>query len=167
MMAKHVATSGRRALKMLYKSFFSPAARYPADPRAIFVLAFSVFTGLVALALGAAPDSLGSYIPPWAITFWALILVGGSTIALVGMCFQGINGIVTEQVGSVMISAATLFYAALAFKHVGTDALQTVGVIFAWGVACAVRWVQLQALINVSYKRKLQQELQKSITEGQ
>ena len=140
-----------------------PAARYPADPRAVFVLALSVFTGVAALALGSSPDSLGALLPAWAVHAWAGTLVLGSAIALTGMANQSINGIITEQVGSVAVGAATLFYSILAFSHVGTSALQTVGIIAAWGLACCARWFQLQALINTAYKVKITEEIKRGL----
>ena len=140
-----------------------PAARYPADPRAVFVLALSVFTGVVALALQAAPDSLASFLPSWAVALWGSILVAGSAIALLGMASQTVNGISTEQVGSVMVGVSTLFYSILAVSHVGDDAVQAVGIIAAWGIACLIRWGQLQVLINTAYKNKVRDEVKREI----
>lgn len=116
------------------------------------MLALSVFTGVVAVALGASPDSLGALLPPWAVHLWAIILVVGSGVTLAGLPLQNINGIIIEQIGSVMVAASTLFYAILAFSFVGAGALQSVGIVAAWGVACAIRWFQLQALINTAYR---------------
>jgi len=132
---------------------FKPAARYPADPRAVFILALSVFTGCTALALGAAPESLDSLLPHWVVLGWGLLLTAGSAMTLAGMMVQSVNGIVTEQVGSVTVAATTIFYSVLAIKEVGPDALQNVGIILAWGVACGIRWVQLQVLINDAVAR--------------
>jgi hypothetical protein len=133
---------------------FKPAARYPADPRAIFILALSVFSGLTTLALKVAPQSLESLLPHWGLITWGLTLTVGSAITLAGMAFQTVNGIITEQVGSVMVGAATVFYAALAILVVGPGSLQTVGIVGAWGLACFVRWGQLQVLIHNAVRRK-------------
>jgi hypothetical protein len=129
------------------RAFFKPAARYPADPRAVFILALSVFSGLTAVALGAAPDTLESLLPEWAVLAWGILLTVGSAITLTGMAFQSLNGILIEQIGSVVVGVATLYYSGLAFYLVGADAAQTVGIVAAWGLACFVRWIQLQALI--------------------
>ena len=138
---------------------FKPAARYPADPRAVFILALSVFTGLTALALDAAPESLDSLLPKWGVYVWGITLVIGSAITLCGMAFQSLNGIIAEQIGSVMVGATTVFYSGLAFWVVGLDALQNVGIILAWGLSCLVRWGQLQVLINNAYRRQIKQEV--------
>jgi hypothetical protein len=45
------------------------------------------------------------------------------------------------------VGATTLFYSGVAFWVIGFDAIQPVGIIFAWGIACFLRWGQLQALI--------------------
>lgn len=129
-------------------SIFKPAARYPADPRAVFILALSVFSGLTAVALGAAPDSLSALLPRWVVLVWAILLALGSATTLFGMSRQTVNGIVIEQIGSVMVAATTLFYSGIAIWQIGIDAIQGIGIIFAWGLSCGARWIQLQALIN-------------------
>lgn len=127
---------------------FKPAARYPADPRAVFILALSVFTGVTTLALNAGPDSLEALLPTWVVIVWGALLTLGSATTLVGMFLQSVNGIIIEQVGSVMVAATTLFYSLIAFATIGIDALSVVGIIFAWGLSCGLRWFQLQSLIN-------------------
>lgn len=144
---------------MLVTMIFKPAARYPADPRAVFVLALSVFSGITALALQVAPESLEALLPKWGIFVWGLTLALGSAVTLLGMLFQSVNGIITEQIGNAMVGAATIFYAVIAFWFVGFDALQTVGIILAWGIACALRWIQLQVLIDSAYQRQRKDEV--------
>lgn len=132
---------------------FKPAARYPADPRAVFILALSVFAGLTAIALQIAPESLEALLPKWGVVTWGVILTGGSAITLGGMAFQTVNGIIAEQIGSAMVGAATIFYSGLILYMVGLSALQNVAIILAWGLACFLRWVQLQILIHSAVKR--------------
>jgi len=136
------------------RMIFKPAARYPADPRAVFILALSVFSGITTLALKAAPESLESVLPQWGVILWSVMLTLGSVVTLVGMAFQTMNGIVLEQVGSVTVGATTVFYSGLALYVIGPDAFQTIGVILAWGLACFVRWIQLQVLIHSALKRQ-------------
>jgi hypothetical protein len=138
----------RSTSRRLKRFLIKPAARYPADPRAVFILALSVFSGLTALALGAAPNTLNELLPAWGIFVWGGVLTVGSAVTLTGMFFQNLNGILAEQIGSVMVGVATLFYSTLAFYVVGISAIQVVGIIMAWGLACLVRWGQLQALIQ-------------------
>lgn len=127
---------------------FKPAARYPADPRAVFILALSVFSGITALALDAAPDSLHAVLPSWAVTTWGILLALGSAITLFGMARQTVNGIIIEQVGCVTVAATTVFYSGVVLWVFGLDAVQSIGIILAWGLSCGVRWIQLQYLIN-------------------
>lgn len=138
---------------------FKPAARYPADPRAVFILALSVFSGATALALEAAPDSLHYALPHWAVITWGVLLVVGSVVTLLGMAFQSLNGIIIEQIGSVTVGVTAIFYAAIAIKVHGADALQGVGIVGAWGLACLVRWRQLQTLINNAHSRQVKQAI--------
>lgn len=132
---------------------FKPAARYPADPRAVFILALSVFSGLTALVLEQAPDSLLSVLPRWAVVTWGVMLTLGSLITLVGMKYQSVNGILAEQFGSALVAATTIFYSGVVFVVVGGAGIQTVGIILAWGLACTLRWIQLQVLIHNGIKR--------------
>lgn len=148
-----------RGVNALSKLVFKPAARYPADPRAVFILALSVFSGLAALALRVAPQSLDASVPGWGRVLWGVILLSGSALTLGGMSIQTINGIIVEQIGSVMVGAATTFYATLALLVVGVSAIQSVGIILAWGLACFIRWAQLQALINTAYRKKIHDEI--------
>lgn len=132
---------------------FKPAARYPADPRAVFILALSVFSGLTALLVSAAPGSLESLLPVWSIYLWGAILSVGSAVTLAGMARQTVNGIIVEQIGSVMVGSATIFYSIVSILVLGPSAIQIVGIVLAWGVACFIRWAQLQALIKDGMKR--------------
>lgn len=134
---------------------FKPAARYPADPRAVFILALSVFSGLTALALKVAPKSLEALLPHWGLILWGATLTLGSAITLIGMAFQSLNGIITEQIGSVMVGAATVFYSGIALFIVGTSSIQNVGIVLAWGLSCFIRWAQLQVLVHNAVKRKM------------
>lgn len=141
------------------RMIFKPAARYPADPRAVFILALSVFSGLTALVLQVAPDSLEALLPEWGVFVWGSLLAAGSAITLWGMAFQSVNGIVLEQIGSAMVGATTVFYSTLIFLVVGPEAVQSVGIIMAWGLACFIRWIQLQILLHNSMKRAAKQAL--------
>lgn len=142
---------------------FKPAARYPADPRAVFILALSVFSGLTALALDVAPQSLESVLPRWGVILWGVLLALGSIVTLAGMARQTVNGIVAEQVGSVMVGVTTIYYSVLALVVVGMSVMQNIAIILAWGLACLWRWGQLQALINTSHRKG---ERQKALTEA-
>ena len=119
----------------------------------MFILALSVFSGVTALALQAAPDSLESVLPDWAVFGWGLMLAFGSALTLFGMWRQTVNGIILEQVGCVIVAATTIFYSGIVFWKVGPTGIQTVGIILAWGLSCGIRWLQLQVLINDSVSR--------------
>lgn len=158
-----MTTPTRRFMRKHMRAFFKPAARYPADPRAVFILALSVFSGLVALTLEAAPETLQAVLPEWGVATWGVLLAGGSAVTLVGMAFQSLAGILVEQIGSVVVGVATLFYSSLAFWVVGWSAVQVVGIVAAWGLACFVRWVQLQALIADGETRAMDNQIERRI----
>lgn len=133
---------------------FKPAARYPADPRAVFILALSVFSGITALLLQAAPDTLDGLLPRWGVVIWGVTLAVGSLITLAGMRLQSVNGIITEQIGSVTVGVACLFYSGLVVWSTDAGGVQITGMVLAWGLACFFRWAQLQALIRSEVKRR-------------
>lgn len=160
-----MTTPTRRFLRKHFGLVFKPAARYPADPRAVFILALSIFGGLTALALNAAPGTLNSILPHWAIMIWGLTLTLGSAATLGGMVRQSLTGIIVEQVGSVMVGVACIYYSALAVLVAGLDAVQTVGIVAAWGGACLIRWVQLQALISEAQRKALLNEFDRAVSQ--
>lgn len=131
---------------------FKPASRYPVDPRATFMLALSVMSGLSSLAVAEAPGSLEAALPDWAVLIWGILLVAGSITALAGMLFRGVGGVITEQVGNMMVAVTTLYYAIIAFVMIGASVVFPIGIIAAWGLACFMRWIQLQLLINSAHK---------------
>lgn len=151
------------ARESLWGWIFRPAARYPADPRAVFILAVSVFAGLTALALKVAPQSLEALLPTWGLITWGVSLTIGSALTLIGMAFQSVNGVVTEQLGSVIVGAAVIFYSGLAFWSVGISSIQSVGIILAWGLACLVRWAQLQALLNTAHQTEIRSQIEADV----
>lgn len=144
-------------------SLFRPAARYPADPRAVFILMLSVFVGITALAVETAPDTLEALLPPWGVTVWDTLLMVGSAITLIGMARHTENGVILEQIGSVTVGVATIFYAVLSIKVIGTKDLESVGIVLAWGIACLIRWVQLQMLLRQEYRRKIHHEVRNAV----
>lgn len=148
-----------RALKPVLRGMFNPAARYPADPRIVFLLALCVFSGLTSLSLQAGPESLESLLPTWAVVSWGAVLTGGSLIAMIGVMRDDFDGILMEQVGSVAVGVSTIFYGVIAISIAGQGAIMPVGIIISWGLACLVRWVQLQLLINKAYRRKVETQL--------
>lgn len=160
-----MTTPTRRFLRKHVRLFFKPAARYPADPRAVFILALSVFGGLTALALNAAPGTLESLLPSWAVLIWGLLLTTGSAITLAGMAKQTVNGIIVEGIGSVFVGVACTYYSVLAVMVAGPQAIQSVGIVFAWGFACFIRWVQLQALIAEGQRLAALAEIDRAIQE--
>lgn len=138
---------------------FKPAARYPADPRVVFILALSVLSGITTLIVKAAPQSLESVLPTWAVMTWGIVLCLGSLVTLTGIALQSLNGVILEQVGSVMVASATIFYSLVALKVVGVSSFSVTGIVLAYGLACLIRWFQLQALINHAYRDQVRAEV--------
>jgi hypothetical protein len=148
------------------RNLIKPAARYPADPRAVFILALSIFSGVATLLAQKAPGTLESVMPNWGVVIWGVTLTLGSALALLGLWFDSDNGIITEQIGSVMVGVATIFYAAVAVWVAGLGASQPTGIVLAWGLACFIRWLQLQLLIHDEANKRLVGRVQEELNRG-
>lgn len=152
-----------KVLRPVLRSLFHPASRFPADPRAVFLLALSVFLGFTALVIDAAPQTLNSVLPHWAVLIWGLLLLLGSAVTFAGMYRQTVNGIIAEQIGSVMVGATTVFYALVAIWVAGVGALQPVGIVLAWGLSCFVRWIQLQLLLHDAHQQQIKDSIEAEV----
>lgn len=152
-----------KILRPLLRGLFHPASRFPADPRAIFLLGLSVFVGMTALILDAAPATLNSVLPHWAVIIWGALLTAGSVVTLAGMTRQTVGGIIAEQIGSVTVGATTVFYAAVGLKVSGIDVLQPVGIVLAWGLSCFIRWIQLQLLLLDAHQLKVEDAVESEV----
>jgi hypothetical protein len=123
----------------------------------VFVLVASVLSGITAAVLDASPASLEASLPQWALVTWGATLTVGSALTLIGMAIHSLNGIITEGIGSVMVGVAAAFYATVALATVGMGAIQIVGWVIGWSIACFVRWIQLRMLIVEALRRASEQ----------
>lgn len=128
------------------------ASRYPADPRAIFILALLILIGLPLIIVGARPDSVAALLPRWGAALWGFALVGGSITTLYGMSKQTVDGVITEQIGSVATGVASLIYAVCIGFIGGETALVAAAYATGFGLSCFWRWGQLQVWL---YESKL------------
>jgi predicted membrane protein len=54
---------------------------------------------------------------------------------------------------------ATIFYSVLAVYSLGSDAFSIIAIVLGWGLACVLRWVQLQLLIGDQIDRRQTQRV--------
>lgn len=107
-----------------------------------------MFSGITVMLLQSGPETLEARLPWGVVVAWGATLTLGSAITLIGIARDTDNGVLAEQVGSVMVGMAAIFYSAIAVGVAGIPALQIVSIVAAWGFACLYRWAQLQALID-------------------
>lgn len=132
----------------------NPAARYPVDPRALFVLILCIVAGIPLLSGVAEPGSIEQTLPSWAIIIWALGLVIGASVTLGGMSQQTLKGALLEQVGSVAVGVATIYYGAvIMYIAPGLSGLLPASIVVGWGAANIWRWFQLRAYIGQEIAR--------------
>lgn len=126
------------------------ASRYPVDPRAVFILSLAIVAALPLIITGARPESIEALLPRWAVVLWGISLLAGAAVTLAGMSRQTVDGIITEQVGSVLTGFATIIYGVTLFSVGEVEALLTCSFVWGFGISCFWRWAQLQTLLNES-----------------
>ena len=130
------------------RSFTSPAVRYPPDPRAVFLLAMCVLSGVPLVFANATPQSIVAQLdPPWVVA-WGIMLTGGAAVTLWGTLRQTVNGVIAEQVGSVALGFACLIFAGAIYGYVRWAGALVMLLIFGLGLACLVRFGQLVAYLK-------------------
>jgi hypothetical protein len=126
----------------------SPAVRYPPDPRAIFLLAMCMVSGVPLVFANATPQSIVAQLdPPWVVA-WGIMLTGGAGSTLVGSLRQSVNGVIAEQVGSVALGFACLIFAGAIYGYVRWAGALVMLLIFGLGIACLWRYAQLVAYLK-------------------
>lgn len=138
----------KRVYLAALRSFRTPAARYPADPRAVFILVLSVVSGIPLVFADATPGSIDDQLDaPW-VVIWGVMLTAGALTTLIGTLKPNVDGIILEQIGSVAVGGASLLYAGAIGFQVGLAGSVPAAIIVGFGLSCFWRWGQLQALIN-------------------
>ncbi len=140
----------KRLYAGLVRSFRTPAARYPADPRAVFILALSVVSGVPLVFADATPGSIEEQLDPAWVVIWGVMLTAGALTTLIGTLKPNVNGIILEQIGSVAVGGASAIYGGAIFAQVGIAGSVPAAIILGFGISCFWRWGQLQALIRTA-----------------
>ena len=138
----------KRVVRRVYRAFKTPAARYPPDPRALFILALCVVVGLPLVFAGATPGTIAAQLDAAWVAIWGAMLSVGSLLAIVGVARQTVNGVILEQVGSVAVGFACLIYAAAIWGTVQWAGSVPIAIVLGWGASCFWRWGQLQAYLH-------------------
>lgn len=130
------------------RNFRTPAARYPADPRVVFILVLCVANGIPLAFKGATPGTIAAQLDPPLVVIWGILLTFGALTTLVGTLKQNVNGVIYEQIGSVAVGGAAVMYGGAIFASLqwrgSTPALFVLG----FGLACFWRWGQLQRFLR-------------------
>lgn len=138
----------KRIVRGVLRGFTTPAARYPADPRAVFVLMLCVVSGVPLVFANATPGSIESQLDKFWVVVWGILLTLGALTTLIGTFKMDVDGIILEQVGSVAVGGATLIYAGAILATVGLAGSVPAGITLGFGLACFWRWGQLQGLLR-------------------
>ena len=150
----------KRAWYAARRSFTAPAVRYPPDPRAVFVLALCVASGVPLIFANATPGSIAAQLDPPLVVTWGIMLTVGALVTLVGALRQTVNGVIAEQVGSIALGFACVIYALAIWATVRWVGAVPMLFLFGFGVASIWRFGQLQAYLHAveSLAQKIRDE---------
>jgi hypothetical protein len=137
------------------RNLYTPAARYPADPRAVFVLVGCVLTGTGTVFGATAPGSIRAQLDHGWIVAWGILIGLGGLVTLIGTFKLNDTGIIIEQIGCVGVFVATAVYAAAVWSQVGFIGPGLYAGLFQlmFGVASLWRGGQLQGIINAGIRQ--------------
>jgi|SRR6266705_2800855 len=142
----------KRVVFAALRSFTTPAARYPPDPRAVFILALCVISGVPLIFASATPGSIASQLNATWVVIWGVMLTLGALVNLIGTLRLDVNGVILEQIGSVAVGGASVLYAVAIFTTVQWKGAVPAAIILGLGVSCFWRYGQLQALLHRAEK---------------
>lgn len=125
----------------------------PPSPRHtshVFLLALCVFSSLPTLfGQAKAPGSIEATLPFPLVVAWAMLLTAGAIVSLTGVYWRHrLTGLLIEQMGMLFVSVATLYYTGILVSITKIDGLQNSAIVFGFGVACAIRYRQIQKYFN-------------------
>lgn len=128
--------------------------RSQSDPRAVFILSLCVVSGAPLVFGAIKPGSLEDLVNPFVVRAWGVSLVIGAVVTLLGMSYRkALVGILLEQVGSVAVGGASIFYSAAILIAAGLGGAVAAAIVFGWGISCLYRWYQLERLIRKTEHR--------------
>lgn len=135
------------------RNFRTPAARYPADPRVVFILVACILSGLNFLAGAPAPGTVESQLDRGWVVVWAILIGLGGLVTLIGSFRLDVAGILLEQVGSLALLGGTGVYAVAVWTTIGGPGFYPGMFQLAFGVASLWRWGQLQSHLNAAQRQ--------------
>lgn len=138
----------KRVVFAVLRGFTTPAARYPPDPRAVFILALCVISGIPLIFANATPGSINTQLDSTWVVIWGIMLTAGALVNLIGTLKLDVNGVILEQIGSVAVGGASFVYAGAIFTAVQWKGSVPAAIILGLGVSCFWRYGQLQALLR-------------------
>ena len=105
------------------RTYLRLSDRHPFE---VYLLALALFTSVLGAAgITPPPASVRVALNPIAGRVWALALAIGCVVALVGIAWHRpkvgltVTGLILEQVGLFIVSAATIYYCCIAFYVTG------------------------------------------------
>jgi hypothetical protein len=133
----------------------------------LYLLILGLVTGAPLLWGAPPPMSAAALLDPVQVKLWAVLLVGGCFVALIGVWWTwwawlarfhpGIRpslatGLLLEQVGLVAVAVGTIIFA-YAIVAVGGSPL-VAGLVLGFGLACATRAVRIRRWVKASIRQQ-------------
>lgn len=108
------------------------------------MLSACVATGVVGLCEPTATSgAITAALPHWQAVCWYAGLVAGGVAGLVGVSARGVNSLLAERAGMVVLACLTLAYAVAVVTQVGFRGALPALFTGLFAVACAVRFVYI------------------------
>ncbi len=124
------------------------SGRHPFELLVLFAMLITAIPTV--LGVEPTPGSISATLPLWLAYGWACVLAVGCFTALVGVFMRNRGiGLIIEQLGLAPVGIAGIIYSAcILVASLLPGALITAGIFFSFGVACLIRWRQLQQILD-------------------
>jgi hypothetical protein len=125
-------------------------------PFEIFMLSTAMVSSFPAAAgFAPPPNSIAQQLPGWPSRAWAIILMLGCAIALVGLAKRrppwpvvSVTALGFEQVGLTIAGGSTTIYALAVIASAGVPALVPAGLSLAFGLACFAQAWKIERILR-------------------
>lgn len=114
------------------------------NPFEVWMLSACVATGVFGLVQPQATSgAITAALPHWEAVAWYAGLTAGGLLGLIGVFSRGVNSLLIERVGVVMLTCLTLAYSVAVIAQVGFKGVLPAAFTGLFALACATRFVYI------------------------
>jgi hypothetical protein len=132
-------------------------------PFQVYILALCVLSGATLLLKDQTPSAIQGLLPGWLQLAWAIMLVGGSIIALFGSYWPGgrggyANALTAERIGLGIVGAAAVVYGLAIIVVVSLPGIVAAGITLGFGLSCLIRARDIGRIIRSAIRNVKEQK---------